>query len=88
MSINYIPAILILIKYQLPFKEEWSTYMQNYKELGLYPYPQGRKELISRINQYGLQTGIYEYIKTPTSFTSTAFTLSWWHVIYRIPRRW
>lgn len=76
------------IDYMVAGNEEWSTYLQNYKEYGLYPYPKGRNELISRINQYGLQAGIYEYVKTPTSFYSTLFTPRWWHVIYRIPRRW
>ena len=59
------------------FQDEWSTYMTNYKNQGLYP--NHGIDLVNRINYYGYGVGIYG---------ETFFTPAWWHFIYRIPRLW
>ena len=73
------------IDLEIAGKEEWGTYLQNYKNQGLYP--SHGVDIINRINTYGMQGRIYEYVVTPKSFYSTKFNEQWWHFIYRIPRR-
>jgi len=60
-------------------REDWDTYMYNYKNLGLYPSQES--EIIGRINSYGWRAGIYYP-------GSSSFSPVWWHFIYRIPRLW
>ncbi len=44
--------------------------------------------LVSIMNHYGIQGGIYEMAISPTGSYSTQFNSQWWHFLYRIPRRW
>ena len=61
------------------YKDEWYTYMINYKNLGLYPSQE--KLIRGRINDYGLWSGTYE---APYTY----FKSEWWHFFYKIPRLW
>lgn len=60
-------------------REEWGTYMTNYRNQGLYP--NYGNDLEVRINTYGLWSGIYQ-------IPGNRFTSQWWHFIYKIPRLW
>ncbi|MCL1850873.1 MAG: hypothetical protein FWF70_05675, partial [Bacteroidetes bacterium] len=59
-------------------REEWDTYLYNYRNQGLYPNPTN-VDLIKAIKYYGYQIGVYG----PTTFSP-----AWWHFIYKIPRLW
>lgn len=76
----------VKIDFEVAGREEWSTYMKNYQRQGLY-HNHG-VNIISRINQYGSQAGIYGTYVTPTGSYSSNFNVQWWHFIYKIPRRW
>ena len=76
----------IKITPEIQGSEEWSTYLYNYKNQGLYT--QHGIDIISRINHYGLQVGIYDIIVTPTGTDFMQFNKKWWHFLYTIPRRW
>ena len=67
--------------------EEWSVYMHNYKNQGLYP-KHGMQDLVNRINDYGTNAGFYGPQITPNGYSRTNFVIKPWHVIYKIPRRW
>lgn len=77
----------VKIDFEIAGKEEWSTYLHNYRNQGLYR--NHGAPLVTRINNYGLQGGIYEYVTTQkgTSYY-TDFKKQWWHFLYKIPRRW
>ncbi|MGM0653690.1 MAG: hypothetical protein ACQES4_13065, partial [Bacillota bacterium] len=76
----------VQIDFEVAGKEEWSTYLHNYRNQGLYP--NHGTPLVSRINHYGIQGGIYETVVSPSGSYSTQFNRKWWHFLYRIPRRW
>jgi hypothetical protein len=63
-------------------REEWDTYLYNYRNQGLYP--NHGVNLINRIGLEGMDAGIYG-VGTTDYFT---FTPEWWHFIYKIPRLW
>lgn len=67
-------------------KEEWSTYLHNYRNQGLY-WNHGIP-LVSRVNYYGFQEGIYEMVISPNVSYPKQFKSQWWHFLYKIPRRW
>lgn len=62
--------------------EEYPTYIYNYKRQGLY-LNIDKESLGWRINGYGTAAGI-----NPEILFKYQFFKPWWHVIYRIPRRW
>jgi hypothetical protein len=65
-------------------REEWGTYMQNYKRQGLYP--NHGMDIIESINYYGIPAMIYSSYVTPTGIYSNQFNARWWHYMYQIPR--
>jgi hypothetical protein len=65
-------------------EEEWSTYMHNYRNQGLYPKHGAETDLIANINYHGMNANIYYTLTRPNFF----FQKQWWHFIYKIPRRW
>ena len=67
--------------YPIMQREEWDTYLYNYRNQGLYP--NHGENLAWRINSYGMGAGIYK-LATPTDY----FIPEWWHFIYKIPRLW
>lgn len=67
--------------------EEWSVYMNNYKNQGLYPN-HGVTDLVQRISEYGINAGFYGPQITPGGYSFTDFNVKPWHIIYKIPRRW
>jgi hypothetical protein len=76
----------VKIDFEIAGKEEWSTYLHNYRNQGLYR--NHGTPLVSRMNHYGIQGGIYEIVISPTGSYSTQFNSQWWHFLYKIPRRW
>ena len=74
------------IDFEVAAKEEWSTYMYNYRNQG--KYPDHGVSLTKRINYYGSLIGKYGLTVTPTGSYSTNFTNRWWHSFYKIPRTW
>jgi hypothetical protein len=76
----------VKIDFEVAGKEEWSTYLHNYRNQGLYK--NHGTPLISRMNHYGIQGGIYEMVVSPTGSYTTQFSKQWWHFLYRTPRRW
>jgi RHS repeat-associated protein len=75
----------IKIDYTVAGKEEWSTYMKNYKRQGLY-HKHGFN-IVESINYYGSQGEIYYIVVSPSGNYYTKFKEQWWHFIYQIPRR-
>jgi RHS repeat-associated protein len=65
-------------------QEEFKNYIRNYKRQGLYPN-HSMNDLGLRINGHGTALGL-----NPDKFMKyTGFIESpWWHVVYKIPRRW
>jgi hypothetical protein len=76
----------VQINFEVKGIEEWSTYLHNYRNQGLYP--NHGISLVSRINRYGTQGGIYGAVVSPSGSYSTQFNRKWWHFLYKIPRRW
>ena len=64
--------------------DDWNTYMENYKNQGLYP--NYGNDLVTRINTSGTQAGIYG--PNVGGSIIPPFSPAWWHFIYRIPRLW
>ena len=71
-------------------KEEWSVYQKNYARQGLYPKSGiTTDEIVNNITSYGRQGGIYEFsINQRGNGILTKFEKKWWHILYRISRRW
>lgn len=66
-------------------KEEWSTYMYNYKRQGLYP--KHGVDLVTRIKGEGIQAGVYGTTILPNGqYYITEFSPKWWQFVYRIQR--
>ena len=67
---------------KLMANEEFYTYTYNYRRQGLYP--NHTMNLSARLNAYGTRAGI----NIDEIFKYDSFDRSWWHFIYKIPRRW
>jgi hypothetical protein len=65
-------------------QEEWSTYLYNYRNQGLYRNHGDIKTILDKINLHGYFGGKY----TTYGPYNINFTPKWWHFIYRIPRLW
>jgi RHS repeat-associated protein len=61
--------------------EEFNTWAYNYKRQGLYT--DHGYDIGCRLNSYGTAASI-----NPDIIFSYSFYKPWWHVIYRIPRKW
>ena len=65
--------------------EEVRVWEATYRNQGLFP--NHNSNIVKRINFYGMQSGKYPIVITPSGLLDTAFKSRWWHFIYKIPRR-